>query len=107
MLLCLPCLIDTAQNQVRFQGECHSTTPEAPVQSKGEKTKNPPMKAKKRGRRSDTDHTEDRRIYEAWQTKEHETYVALARVRGKNETKKDIERAIDRHRQRTKRGNAS
>ena len=60
-------------------------------------------KAVKRGRRSDTDHAEDRRIYEAWRSGQHSTYAALAKCRGKGEKADDIERAKDRHEKRLKR----
>jgi hypothetical protein len=51
------------------------------------------------GRPSDTDHVRDRRIYEAWNSGRHATFVDLARELDLPNAKA-AERAIDRHRKR-------
>ncbi len=53
-------------------------------------------RAKKRGRKPDTDKKEDQRIFDAWGTGQHKTYEELGMEMGK--TKAEVGRAIDRHR---------
>jgi hypothetical protein len=53
-----------------------------------------------RGRKPDTDAKADRRIAEAWDSGHYPTYEDLANELGMD--KRDIERALDRHRKRSK-----
>lgn len=61
---------------------------------------------KKRGRKPSTDLKADKRIYDAWKSGRHESYEACGRALG-NVKKREVANAIDRHRQRLKRRNAS
>jgi hypothetical protein len=82
------------------EGESIAETPSPDLRSENRRPKG--------GRPSDTNETEDRRIAEAWMTKQHGTYEELALALGK--TKLDVKRAIDRHRHRagkTKAGKSS
>jgi hypothetical protein len=56
---------------------------------------------RKRGRKPDTDPIGDKRVWDAWQTRQHKSYAELANALGK--TKREVMQAIDRHRQRMKR----
>jgi hypothetical protein len=66
-----------------------------------------PAKTGKPGRPRDTDPKKDKCIYDAWNTGEHANYEELATTLGGGATKKTVKHAIDRHRQRLKRGTAS
>jgi hypothetical protein len=62
----------------------------------------PAEKAHRRGRPADTDPEADRRLYEHWQSGCFITLHDLAERFGKK--KRDVERALDRHRKRLERG---
>jgi hypothetical protein len=53
------------------------------------------------GRKPDTDPKADKRIVDAWKTGRYKTYEQLAKALG-GMTKKQVKRAIDRHRHPTK-----
>jgi hypothetical protein len=56
---------------------------------------------RKRGRPRDTNLKEDKRVFDAWQTRQHMTYADLARALGKGE--REVKAAIDRERKRRER----
>jgi hypothetical protein len=65
----------------------------------------PPKEGKRRrGRPGGTDPREDKRIFDAWKSGAHKDYADLARNLRKS--KRDIAKAIDRHRHRLARGAA-
>jgi hypothetical protein len=57
---------------------------------------------KKRGPKLKYDPKDDERINDAWSTGRYNNYDDLARERGKDERRSDIEKAIDRHRHKPK-----
>ena len=61
-----------------------------------------PKRSTNQGRKVETDPKEDQMISEAWGTGQYKKYSDLAQARGKGENREDIERAIDRHRHRSK-----
>jgi hypothetical protein len=59
-------------------------------------------KKRNRGRPVDTDRKDDKRIYEAWKTRQYKTYADCGQALGKPERETYL--AIERHRARLKRG---
>jgi hypothetical protein len=65
-------------------------------------TDRPARANRRRGRPTDTDPEADKRIWEGWRTMSYKTYEELGRTLGM--TGRQVRVAIDRHRQRIKRG---
>jgi hypothetical protein len=57
-------------------------------------------KVKKRGAKIKYDKDDDKKIFDAWKTGKHSTYLDLANKRNKDESAKNIRMAVDRHRHR-------
>jgi hypothetical protein len=77
-------------------------TDEGNEETKEARKVNVGKKRRRRGRPRDTDPAADRRIFDAWQTGQYKKYEDLAQEL--HISKLDVERAIDRHQKRLKRG---
>lgn len=91
-----------------WHGELTATSPAPPDTDGSNAAPSGRKQARKRGRPQDTNKQQDRRIAEAWRTKQHDSLADLANTLGlksdgEAHTVRDVQLAIDRERKRRQR----